>query len=40
MDSGASSYRRYLDGDDGFVTIINEYMDGLRFYLNGISRLH
>ena len=37
MDSGASSYRRYLDGDDdGFVTIINEYMDGLRFYLNSI----
>ena len=37
MDRGASSYRRFLDGDDsGFVTIINEYMDGLRFYLNSI----
>jgi len=35
MDNGASSYRRFLDGDDsGFVSIINDYMDGLLFYIN------
>ena len=37
MDNGASSYRRFLDGDDsGFVEIIKNYKDGLIFYLNGI----
>lgn len=39
MDSGASSYRRYLDGDDDgfvFIFILNEYMDGLHFYLNSL----
>lgn len=36
MDNGASSYRRFLDGDDsGFVEIIRDYKDGLIFYLNG-----
>lgn len=37
MDNGASSYRRYLDGDDeGLVHLITEYKDGLIFYLNSI----
>ena len=37
MDNGASSYRRFLDGDDdGFVEIIKDYKDGLMFYINGI----
>ena len=36
MDIGASSYRRYLDGDDtGIVEIIKEYKDGLTLYING-----
>ena len=36
MDNGASSYRRYLDGDDsGIVEIIKEYKDGLILYVNG-----
>lgn len=36
MDNGASSYRRYLDGDDtGIVEIIKEYKDGLTLYING-----
>ena len=35
MDNGASSYRRYLDGDDtGIVEIIKEYKDGLTLYIN------
>ncbi|MBP3937950.1 MAG: RNA polymerase sigma factor [Clostridia bacterium] len=37
MDNGASSYRRFLDGDDnGFVEIIKDYKDGLMFYINGL----
>ncbi len=37
MDNGASSYRRFLDGDDdGFVEIIKNYKDGLMLYINGI----
>ena len=42
MDNGASSYRRFLDGDDsGFVEIIRDYKDGLIFYLNGfVCDLH
>ena len=37
MDNGASSYRRFLDGDDsGFVQLIKDYKDGLILYLNGI----
>ena len=35
MDNGASSYRRFLEGDDnGLVEIIRDYKDGLLFYLN------
>ncbi len=36
MDNGASSYRRFLDGDDnGIAQIVGEYKDGLILYLNG-----
>ena len=36
MDNGASSYRRFLAGDDnGLAEIIRAYRDGLIFYLNG-----
>ena len=36
MDNGASSYRRYLDGDDtGIVELVEDYKDGLILYLNG-----
>lgn len=35
MDNGASSYRRYLDGDDtGIVEIIKDYKDGITLYIN------
>lgn len=35
MDIGASSYRRYLDGDDtGLTEIIRDYKDGLTLYIN------
>ena len=35
MDNGASSYRRYLDGDDnGIVEIIRDYKDGLILFIN------
>ena len=35
MDLGASSYRRYLDGDDtGLTEIIRIYKDGLTLYIN------
>lgn len=42
MDNGASSYRRFLDGDDNsFVEIIKDYKDGLIFYLNGfVGNIH
>ena len=33
MDNGASSYRRFLEGDDnGIVEIIRDYKDGLIFF--------
>ena len=36
MDDGASSYRRFLNGEDsGFVEIIRDNMEPLIFYLNG-----
>ena len=36
MDNGASSYRRYLDGDDsGLADIIKIYKDGITLYING-----
>ena len=35
MENGASSYRRFLDGDDnGFVEIVRDHKDGLILYLN------
>ncbi len=35
MDNGASSYRRFLDGDDkGLTEIVRDYKDGLILYLN------
>lgn len=35
MDNGASSYRRYLDGDeDAFGEIVKEYFDKLVFFVN------
>ena len=37
MDNGASSYRRFLDGDDkGLAEIVRDYSDGLILYLNGV----
>ena len=39
MDNGASSYLRFLDGDnDGLTDLIREYKDGLILYLNGILK--
>ena len=36
MDNGASSYRRFLDGDDGSIAqLVEDYKDGLILYLNG-----
>ena len=36
MDNGASSYRRFLDGDDNAISeIVENYKDGLILYLNG-----
>ena len=42
MDNGASSYRRFLAGDDnGLADIVREYRDGLIFYLNGlVNNIH
>lgn len=35
MDNGASSYQRFLNGDDsGIVDIVKDYKDGLILYLN------
>lgn len=35
MDNGAECYRRYRNGDDaGLAEMIDEYGDGLIFYLN------
>ena len=39
MDNGASSYRRFLNGEkDALVEIIKEYKDGLTFFINGITK--
>ncbi len=36
MDNGASSYRRFLDGDDrALAEIVGDFKDGLILYLNG-----
>ena len=42
MDNGASSYRRYLDGDDNEIAeIVAAYKDGLILYLNGyVENIH
>ena len=42
MDNGASSYRRFLEGDDGgIVEIIKVYKDGLMLYLNSfVQNIH
>ncbi len=42
MDNGASSYRRFLDGDDnGLTEIVRDYKDGLILYLNGfVGNIH
>ena len=42
MDNGASSYRRYLSGDDnGIAEIVAAYKDGLILYLNGyVENIH
>ena len=38
MDNGASSYRRFLDGDDlGMVELVRDYKDGLLLYLNSYT---
>ena len=37
MDNGASSYLRFLNGDnDSFVDLVKEYGDGLILFLNSI----
>ena len=37
MDNGASSYRRFLQGDEnGFIEIVRDDKDGLILYLSGI----
>ena len=42
MDHGASSYRRFLQGDDsGFEELVRTYSDGLILYLYGyVSDFH
>lgn len=42
MDNGASSYRRFLDGDEeGMVEIVRDYKDGLILYLHSfVGDLH
>ncbi len=37
MDNGASSYRRFLNGDnDAFVQLVREFSDGLTLFINTI----
>ncbi|MBQ8409435.1 MAG: sigma-70 family RNA polymerase sigma factor [Clostridia bacterium] len=39
MDNGASSYRRYLDGDEtAFEQIVKEYREPLTLFIAGITR--
>ena len=39
MDNGASSYCRFLDGDDnGLTEIVRDYKDGLILYLDSFVR--
>ena len=38
MDNGASSYRRFLDGDrNSFTELVAEYWDGLTLYLSSFT---
>ena len=38
MDSGANSYRRFLEGDrNSFTELVAEYWDGLTLYLTGFA---
>ena len=38
MENGASSYRRFLDGDDTALNeLIRSYSDGLTLYINSIT---
>ena len=38
MDNGASSYRRFLEGDrNSFPELVTEYWDGLTLYLNSFA---
>ena len=36
MGNDADRYRRFLDGDNGLVEIIDEYHEGMSLYLNSI----
>lgn len=39
MDNGASSYRRFLNGDEnGFVEIVEQYGANLLFFINGFVK--
>ena len=39
MDNGASSYRRFLEGDDsGLCEIVRDYKDGLILFLHSMTR--
>ncbi|MBR2461249.1 MAG: sigma-70 family RNA polymerase sigma factor [Clostridia bacterium] len=39
MDNGASSYRRFLNGEEGaFEEIMLKYRDGLTFFIGGFVR--
>ena len=39
MENGASSYRRFLDGDDkGLAEIVRDYRDGLILYLRSVYK--
>lgn len=42
MDNGASSYHRFLEGnEDGIIEIIKNYKDGLILYINGfVQNIH
>lgn len=41
MDNGASSYRRFLEGDDeGIVEIIRDYKDGLILFFESLCQQH
>ena len=39
MDNGASSYRRFLDGDEtGLNEIVEMYGDNLMYFINGLVK--